>query len=78
MVLLAENVKEDGTIAIRKIPRRKTELSSQKQHKQFRMKEEQEKDSWQGNPDLTRTIPICENALFFQSSQQVLSCYLEA
>lgn len=40
MVLLAVNVKEDGIIAVREIPRRKTELSSQKQHKQFRMKQE--------------------------------------
>lgn len=30
VVLLAVNVKEDGIIAIREIPRRKTELSAQK------------------------------------------------
>lgn len=78
MVLLSANVKEDVIIAIREIPRRKAELSSQKQHKQFRMKQEQQQDSWQGNPDLPRTTPICKNALFFQSIQQVLSCFLNA
>jgi len=57
VVLLAANVK-DGIIAMREIPRRKTELSSQKQHKQLRMKQEQQQDSWQGNPDLPRAIPI--------------------
>lgn len=78
MVQLAVNVKEDGIIAIRETPRRKTELSSQKQHEQFRVKQEQQQDSWQGNPDLPRTIPICKNALFFQSIQQAVTCFLNA